>query len=257
LNVRDAQKMILNISWRPGNCAAPGPDPWRHSHQPQGANHARFHRHNGNQRPYGLGRCGACCHPQSERHQQTYLCCNCGSLARLPRRISTGWVGRNRHAVPPHRLLRCRAAGSRLLALPIRLLIGLNIGRVLAVLFLLLAREGRLSGPFPFYAGWGDIITGVLAIPILLGRLESKHPAVVMAWNVFGAVDLVNAIFLGTISQEGSLQISEAPGSGAMQQLPWSFIPTVLVPYFLVAHGVIAVQLQSRRAPTHSHYEVT
>jgi hypothetical protein len=34
-----------------------------------------------------------------------------------------------------------------------------------------------------------------------------------------------------------------------MQQLPWSFIPTVLVPYFLVAHGVIAAQLlQSRRA---------
>ena len=124
----------------------------------------------------------------------------------------------------------------------------LNIGRVLAVLFFLLAREGRLSGPFPFYAGWGDIITGVLAIPILLGRLESKHPAVVMAWNVFGTVDLVNAIFLGTISQEGSLQIFGAPGSDAMQQLPWSFIPTVLVPYFLVAHGVIAAQLQSRRS---------
>lgn len=136
---------------------------------------------------------------------------------------------------------------ARLLALPTRLLIGLNIGRVLAVLFFLLAREGRLSGPFPFYAGWGDIITGVLAIPILLGRLESKHPTVVMAWNVFGTVDLVNAIFLGTISQEGSLQIFGAPGSDAMQQLPWSFIPTVLVPYFLVAHGVIAAQLQSRR----------
>ena len=140
------------------------------------------------------------------------------------------------------------AGRATLLALPTRLLIGLNIGRVLAVLFFLLAREGRLSGPFPFYAGWGDIITGVLAIPILLGRLESKHPAVVMAWNVFGTVDLVNAIFLGTISQEGSLQIFGAPGSGAMQQLPWSFIPTVLVPYFLVAHGVIAAQLRSRRA---------
>src|SRR5499427_8983642 len=144
------------------------------------------------------------------------------------------------------------AGRAKLLALPTRLLIGLNIGRVLAVLFFLLAREGRLSGPFPFFAGWGDIITGVLAIPILLGRLESKHPAVVMAWNVFGAVDLVNAIFLGSISQEGSLQIFEAPGSGAMQQLPWSFIPTVLVPYFLFMHGIIGAQLQSRRAPAYS-----
>ena len=143
------------------------------------------------------------------------------------------------------------AAGrASLLALPTRVLIGLNMGRILAVLFLLLAREGRLSGPFPFYAGWGDIITGVLAIPILLGRLESKRPAVVMAWNAFGAIDLVNAIFLGTISQEGSLRIFEAPGSSAMQQLPWSFVPTVLVPFFLVTHGVIAAQLRSRRAPT-------
>lgn len=149
------------------------------------------------------------------------------------------------------------AGRARLLALPTRLLIGLNMGRILAVLFFLLAREGRLSGPFPFYAGWGDIITGVLAIPILLGRLESKHPAVVMAWNLFGAADLVNAIFLGTTSQEGPLQIFEVPGSSAMQQLPWSFVPTVLVPYFLVAHGVIAAQLPSRRAPTGSRYEVT
>jgi hypothetical protein len=142
------------------------------------------------------------------------------------------------------------AAGRAALAMPTRLLIGLNMGRILAVLFLLLAREGRLSGPFPFYAGWGDIITGVLAIPILLGHLESKRPAVVKAWNVFGAIDLVNAIFLGTISQEGSLRIFEAPGSSAMQLLPWSFVPTVLVPFFLVTHGVIAAQLQSRHVPT-------
>ena len=144
------------------------------------------------------------------------------------------------------------AGRAALSALPTRLLIGLNIGRVLAVLFLLLAREGRLSGPFPFYAGWGDIITGVLAIPILLGRLENNRPGVVMAWNLFGAVDLVDAIFLGTISQDGSLRIFEAPGSAAMQQLPWSFIPTVLVPYFLFTHGVIAAQLQSRRALAYS-----
>jgi len=86
------------------------------------------------------------------------------------------------------------------------------MGRILAVMFLLLARDGRLSGPFPFYAGWGDIITGVIAIPIVLGGLDVKRPGLVMAWNLFGAADLVDAIFLGTISQEGSLQISKCPG---------------------------------------------
>ena len=60
------------------------------------------------------------------------------------------------------------AARAALLGLPTRLLIGLNIGRVLAVLFFVLGAQGRLAGPFPFFAGWGDIITGVFAVPLLL-----------------------------------------------------------------------------------------
>ena len=54
-----------------------------------------------------------------------------------------------------------------MLSLSLPLLVGLNVGRVFAVLFLLLAGEGRLSGPFPHSAGWGDIITGVVALPLL------------------------------------------------------------------------------------------
>src|SRR5262249_30445366 len=46
------------------------------------------------------------------------------------------------------------AGRAALLGVPTRLLIGLNIARILAVLFLLLAWEGRLSGPFPFLAGF-------------------------------------------------------------------------------------------------------
>jgi hypothetical protein len=48
---------------------------------------------------------------------------------------------------------RARAA---MLSIPMPLMIGLNAGRVFAVLFLLLAAEGRLAGPFPHFAGWGD-----------------------------------------------------------------------------------------------------
>lgn len=59
-------------------------------------------------------------------------------------------------------------AGRRaMLSIPMPLMIGLNIGRVAAVLFLLLAVEGRLAGPFPYFAGWGDIITGVIALPLI------------------------------------------------------------------------------------------
>src|SRR5262245_14601233 len=59
------------------------------------------------------------------------------------------------------------AARQAMLSIPMAAMVALNIVRVFAVLFLLLAAEGRLSGPFPQSAAWGDIITGVVAVPVL------------------------------------------------------------------------------------------
>lgn len=132
-----------------------------------------------------------------------------------------------------------------LASLPLRLMIGLNVGRVFAIGFLLLAGQGQLSGPFPYSAAWGDIITGVVAIPMLaLARRPGRHALALNAWNLFGLADLVTAIVLGVTSADGSLlQIFPPPGSDAMQRLPWSFVPTVLVPLWLMMHGAIFVRL--------------
>jgi hypothetical protein len=140
------------------------------------------------------------------------------------------------------------AARRAMLSVPMPLMIGLNIGRVFAVLFLLLAAEGRLAGPFPHSAAWGDIITGVAAVPLvwLTTAVGTQHRAAVALWNLFGAADLVIAIALGVTSAAGSpLQIFHAgPGSEAMQYAPWSFVPTVLVPLWLVLHAIIWAQLR-------------
>jgi hypothetical protein len=140
-------------------------------------------------------------------------------------------------------------ARAAMLSVPMPVMIGLNVVRVFAVLFLLLAAAGRLSGPFPYSAGWGDIITGAFAVPLLwLAKAGSaRHTTTIAAWNLFGAVDLVLAIALGITSADGSpLQLFAAPGSAAMQDLPWSFVPTVLVPIWLILHAIIAVQLFRR-----------
>jgi len=139
--------------------------------------------------------------------------------------------------------------GSRraLLGLPMPLMIGLNTGRIFAVLFLLLAAAGRLAGPFPHFAGWGDIITGAIALPLLgLLRAEGRHTAAIHLWNAFGMADLVLAITLGVTSAVGSpLQVFDVGvGSAAMQGLPWSFVPTVLVPLWMILHAIIWVQLR-------------
>jgi hypothetical protein len=132
-----------------------------------------------------------------------------------------------------------------LLGMPMPFLIGLNVWRVAGGFFLLLAAEGRLAGPFPTSAGWGDIITGMLALPVAWLALRGQAKALIWTWNAFGMLDLVAALALGIISANGSpLQIIHAgQGSEAVQMLPWSLIPTVLVPMFLIVHGVVFARL--------------
>lgn len=142
-----------------------------------------------------------------------------------------------------------------LLRIPLALLIGLNVMRMVGALFLLDFLAGSLRGPFPFFAGLGDIITGVLAIPMAIGIARSgKVPArTIVGWNAFGTLDLIVAVFLGITSAAGSpLQLIHAGvGSQAMQYLPLSLVPTVLVPFYLLTHAVIAAQLRARSQATH------
>jgi hypothetical protein len=140
------------------------------------------------------------------------------------------------------------SAREAMLSIPMPVMVALNVVRVFAVLFLALAAEGRLTGPFPYSAAWGDIITGVVAVPVLWLLKEdasARHTMAIGAWNLFGTADLVLAIAFGITSAEGSpLQLFRGPGSEAMQHAPWSFVPTVLVPIWLILHAIIAVQLR-------------
>jgi hypothetical protein len=134
-----------------------------------------------------------------------------------------------------------------LLALPVTLLVGLNVMRIFGGFFLLLALQDRLSGPFPQSAGWGDVIVGLTAIPLTLAiaRNPEDHRGALLAWNVFGTLDLIAAVTLGIISAPGSpLQLLGGTiGSTAVWMLPWSTIPTLLVPFYLITHGVIFAHL--------------
>jgi len=139
-------------------------------------------------------------------------------------------------------------AREALLSIPMPVMVALNVVRIFAVLFLVLAAEGRLTGPFPYSAAWGDIITGVVAVPVLWLLKDdagARHTTAIGAWNLFGAADLVLAIAFGVTSAEGSpLQMFPGPGSQAMQHVPWSFVPTVLVPIWLILHAIIVAQLR-------------
>jgi hypothetical protein len=100
-------------------------------------------------------------------------------------------------------------------------------------------------------------VTGALAIPVArsaAGEMQ-VHDRLIVVWNTFGMLDLIVAVTLGLISRNGSpLQLIHAGvGSAAMQTLPWAFVPTVLVPFFLIVHAVIFAHARAscgQRRPT-------
>jgi hypothetical protein len=115
------------------------------------------------------------------------------------------------------------AARAALLAIPMPLLIGLNLIRVGGVLFVTLAAAGRLAGLFPHVAGLGDFVTGGLATPVAWMAMAKSghHDRLIVTWNAFGALDLVVAVTLGIMSRNGSpLQLIHAgAGNAAMTTL--------------------------------------
>jgi hypothetical protein len=139
-----------------------------------------------------------------------------------------------------------------LLGLPLSGLIGINAFRMAGVFFLILFAQDRLSAPFAQSAGWGDIITGLVAAPLAAMAAAGTPPPrrLIAAWNAFGALDLFAAILLGALSSPGTpfRLFTEGPGTVVMATLPWVVVPTVLVPLWLLIHLTIARRLRSAPA---------
>jgi hypothetical protein len=87
-----------------------------------------------------------------------------------------------------------------------------------------------LPPAFAAPAAYGDLVAAILAI-VAIGALSAHATwalAIVWLFNLWGAADLVNAIY------QGEIGVHVGPGSlGAAY-----FIPTVLVPPWLVTHGL-------------------
>ena len=123
-----------------------------------------------------------------------------------------------------------------------------NALRILPGAFiLLLASQGKLSGPFPQSAGWGDIIVGIIAIPLMLvvARNFAGSRCALLAWNILGTLDLVEAVALGVLSARDRHSRSLAARSAPPRcgRCRGRAIPTLLVPFYLITHGIIFARL--------------
>jgi hypothetical protein len=133
-----------------------------------------------------------------------------------------------------------------MVSLPLGAVVGVNAFRIAGVFFLILFEQNRLAAPFGPVAGWGDIITGIAAIPIaLVAAYDKPLPSwTLRVWNTFGALDLIVAITLAFLSAAGSpFQVfTDARGTEVLTTGPWIAAATLLVPLYLFSHLTIAAQ---------------
>ncbi len=123
--------------------------------------------------------------------------------------------------------------------LDLKYVVAVNAWRILAIDFLLTPAEGRLPWAFALPAGIGDIITGLVAIPLAFSLANGTGVRKrFVAWSLFGLLDLVVALSMGILHSGGPIGIltGSGPSSGLMTELPRSMVPTFLVPMFILLH---------------------
>jgi hypothetical protein len=146
-------------------------------------------------------------------------------------------------------LWRSRRIGTLLDAMPASWLVGIQFYRVIGAVFLAGWLAGTTPGIFAVPAGTGDVITGLMALPVAVslanGREGSARAA--LLWNLFGIGDLVLAVALGALTSPGPLQrfAFDHPNL-ATGTFPSAIIPAFTVPSSLVLHALSLRQLRRR-----------
>jgi len=127
-------------------------------------------------------------------------------------------------------------------------LIGIQAYRVIGGNFLVLWGYGVLPGSFALPAGIGDVLVGVLAVPVALyvaSRSRGERAAAV-AWNLLGIVDLLTAVTLGTLMTAGRAQGAATGVPNLLSAYPTVMTPTFAVPLSLILHGLSLWQTRRR-----------
>jgi len=136
---------------------------------------------------------------------------------------------------------------STVLSLDTGILVILHSWRMLGLGFLFLYAHDVLPGLFAGLAGLGDAMTAagatLIGINLLRGKEVTKQA--VKRWNNFGFLDFLIAITVGTTLRSNLLgrDITTDP----LAFLPLSLIPTLIVPFFMISHLIIFLQLHEQK----------
>jgi hypothetical protein len=143
-------------------------------------------------------------------------------------------------------ILRSSTVARVLDAVPQHWLIGVQSYRALGIIFLILYGAGKLPGLFAWPAGLGDVLVGVLApvVALAYARGPRENGDLVLAWNIFGIIDLIVAVTIGFTTSPSPLQLFafDLPNE-LISAFPLVLIPTYLVPVSVLLHLASLVKL--------------
>ena len=147
-------------------------------------------------------------------------------------------------------LLRSRIVGTVLDATPASWLIGLQAYRVLGGIFLVSWLRGSLPGTFALPAGAGDVLVGLLALPVAVwlasGARGGREAAI--AWNILGLADFASAVGMGAITAPGPAQLIVPDiASTPLLHYPSVMITAFVVPSSILLHALSLRQLLRQR----------
>lgn len=126
----------------------------------------------------------------------------------------------------------------------LRVLVALHVTRFVGIAFLIYARRGLLPEELARSAAFGDIAVAITAL-LVLGMLSvpmPRQPRSLIAWNLFGLVDIVMVLWRG-------MQAASADPESMRQMtlLPLSLLPTFLVPLIIATHVILFVRIWRMR----------
>lgn len=134
-------------------------------------------------------------------------------------------------------LMRSKRIAAVLDAAPPSWLVGVQVYRIFGGIFLISWARGSIPGVFALPAGIGDVLVGVLALPIALyvSTGTSRGQSAGIAWNLLGLTDFAIAIAMGAMSSPGRLQVL----SMGQPNVQMGTYPTVMIPAFTVPSSII------------------
>jgi hypothetical protein len=139
-------------------------------------------------------------------------------------------------------------------SLDLALVVGIQIFRVIGIIFLFQWALGDLPAAFAAPAGFGDIAVGIFALIVTLrvARNPYRQARSIRALAFAGFVDFAAAFTFATLASRGMpLALPGTPLPLAAQTLPTSMIPTFAVPFFMIAHIISLLKLSELQGPGH------